>query len=64
MIQTTRLPIVKLHSLGFKVRRKRFSIEPFVLPPEDDDEDGGSESKSNRNSFPKPMSCSSGPLDF
>jgi elongator complex protein 4 len=38
LIQTTRMPTVKLHSLGFKVRRKRFQIETFTLPPEDEDE--------------------------
>lgn len=32
---------MQIHSLGFKVRRKRFSIETFHLPPEDGD--GGHE---------------------
>jgi elongator complex protein 4 len=30
-----RLGNVYLHSLGFKVRRKRFEIQTFHLPPED-----------------------------
>ena len=34
---TTRLSNIQLHSLGFKVRRKRFSVETFHLPPEDDE---------------------------
>ncbi|KAI8915628.1 Elongator complex protein 4 [Gorgonomyces haynaldii] len=31
---TTRLSNVELHSLGFKLRRKRFTVETFHLPPE------------------------------
>ncbi|KAJ3257902.1 Elongator subunit elp4 [Boothiomyces macroporosus] len=58
LIESTRLSNVQLHSLGFKVRRKRFSIEPFVLPPEDSD----------KSSKPNPStSCGttgSNPLDF
>jgi elongator complex protein 4 len=38
LLQTTRLSAVERHSLGFKVRRKRFSIEPFILPPDMDQE--------------------------
>jgi hypothetical protein len=34
LIETTRLNNVERHSLGFKARRKRFEIEPFVLPPD------------------------------
>jgi hypothetical protein len=62
-IKTTKLNNVQLHSLGFKVRRKRFLVETFVLPPEEEDDD---------KSKPKPTStagCSSSrsnkdPLDF
>ena len=33
-----RMKKIDLYSLGFKVRRKRFSIETFTLPPEEDEE--------------------------
>jgi elongator complex protein 4 len=35
---SSRLSNLQLHSLGFKVRRKRFSIEQFTLPPDDVDD--------------------------
>jgi elongator complex protein 4 len=38
LVETTRLNNVERHSLGFKLRRKRFEIEPFVLPPDMDDD--------------------------
>ena len=34
LLESTRLGLVERHSLGFKLRRKRFEIEPFILPPE------------------------------
>ncbi|KAJ3102647.1 Elongator subunit elp4 [Phlyctochytrium bullatum] len=35
----TPLSASELHSLAFRVRRKRFTIEPFQLPPEFEEED-------------------------
>ena len=58
LVHSSRLNNIQLHSLGFKVRRKRFSIETFHLPPELGDE-GKTESAS--------MACSTKPnnkLDF
>ncbi|KAJ3275010.1 hypothetical protein HDV01_001516 [Terramyces sp. JEL0728] len=47
LVESTRLSNVQLHSLGFKVRRKRFSIEPFVLPPENSDKTSKATPSSN-----------------
>ncbi|XJO73271.1 hypothetical protein BDV3_004279 [Batrachochytrium dendrobatidis] len=47
--ETSRLSPVELHSLAFKVRRKRFLIETFTLPPEDA-QDESNESKSAKSS--------------
>lgn len=41
-MMATRLSNLQLHSLGFKVRRKRFLIESFTLPPEDAEDNGSS----------------------
>ena len=38
LLPSCRMKKIDLHSLGFKVRRKRFSIETFTLPPEEDEE--------------------------
>ncbi|KAH9251311.1 hypothetical protein BSLG_000789 [Batrachochytrium salamandrivorans] len=51
--EISRFSPVELHSLAFKVRRKRFSIETFTLPPEDADDVG------NRNSSDAPAQGSS-----
>ncbi len=52
-IQTTRLDQVQLHSLGFKVRRKRFLIETFTLPPEEEEKESDHRSKHSSNARPK-----------
>ncbi len=68
---STRLSTVELNSLGFKVRRKRFLIEPFTLPPEEEDQTSDSKSKSvlPTSSSEVKSGCSSSissrnPLDF
>ncbi|KAI8896504.1 Elongator complex protein 4 [Globomyces pollinis-pini] len=65
-IETTRLNPVQLHSLGFKVRRKRFLIETFTLPPEaDDDTDAKKRSGNVQTSAPGCGATGSrNPLDF
>ncbi|KAJ3279450.1 Elongator subunit elp4 [Borealophlyctis nickersoniae] len=50
LVQSSRVPEIELGSLGFKVRRKRFSVETFHLPPEVEDttarsQDGGDGAK-------------------
>ena len=66
VVNSTRLNSVELHSLGFKVRRKRFLVETFVLPPEDEDEQNesslvGSKAKSTPGCAPR---SNKDPLDF
>ena len=54
---STRLSSVELNSLAFKVRRKRFQIEQFTLPPEEEEE---VEEKKKRSSGAAMHSVSAG----
>ena len=58
---TTRFSQLQLHSLGFKVRRKRFSIETFHLPPEDAPDDGN---EKNTMGCSSSLSTATNSLDF
>ena len=66
LVNSFRIPVADLKSLGFKMRRKRFSIEVFHLPPMLDDEQGKSASLSR--SIHAQQGCSAGsskdPLAF
>lgn len=65
-VQTTRLDNVQLHSLGFKVRRKRFLIEEFTLPPEDEDPTDPNQEKNKSSASKAAAGCGprSNKIDF
>ncbi|KAJ3036058.1 Elongator subunit elp4 [Rhizophlyctis rosea] len=50
---SSRLTDIELKSLGFKVRRKRFSIETFHLPPEGEDTGARSQDGSDKRVLSK-----------
>lgn len=62
LVESSKLSNVDLHAMGFKVRRKRFGIETFQLPPENEDSNAKQSTDLPKNS------CSSGSslsyLDF